>query len=151
MKNLVETPNWFISSKANQLRYIHKKHINIAIYERNIDGLAEAISIALEQKIEIQASGSSEAVLESVKQQLLRKDVNLLIQDIAYVLDIFQKITCARTFKLALLTIHQNMCRKFHTDVVDLRLLCTYSGPGTLWLTEDNVNRKWLTCSPETD
>jgi len=36
------------------------------------------------------------------------------------------------------------MCRRFHTDINDVRLLCTYSGPGTLWLTNDNINPKAL-------
>jgi hypothetical protein len=26
----------------------------------------------------------------------------------------------------------------------DLRMLCTYSGPGTLWLSENNINRNAL-------
>ena len=36
------------------------------------------------------------------------------------------------------------MCRKFHTDINDIRLLCTLSGEGTLWLPEFNVNREAL-------
>ncbi len=35
------------------------------------------------------------------------------------------------------------MCRKFHTDINDLRLLCTYAGPGTLWVAEDENNRDY--------
>ena len=33
------------------------------------------------------------------------------------------------------------MCRRFHTDVNELRLLCTYSGPATLWLPEAAADR----------
>ena len=36
------------------------------------------------------------------------------------------------------------MCRKFHTDINDLRLLCTYIGPGTLWLPDEAVDLKAL-------
>ena len=36
------------------------------------------------------------------------------------------------------------MCRRFHTDLNYIRMLCTYSGPGTLWLSENNLNREAL-------
>ena len=32
------------------------------------------------------------------------------------------------------------MCRKFHTDVNDLRMLCTYLGPGTLWVPDEAID-----------
>ena len=34
------------------------------------------------------------------------------------------------------------MCRKFHTDINDLRLLCTYFGPGTLWIKDNDFISK---------
>jgi len=45
---------------------------------------------------------------------------------------------------LHLRIIDHNACSKFHTDGYHLRLLTTYLGPGTEWLTEDNVNRDAL-------
>jgi hypothetical protein len=69
------------------------------------------------------------------------------LKDIEHLLYIFTQITKANSFRLLLTTVNTNMCRRFHTDINDLRMLCTYSGPGTLWLTEDNINRKVLdTC-----
>ena len=41
------------------------------------------------------------------------------------------------------------MCRKFHTDINDLRLLCTYVGPGTLWLPDEAIDRNMLTASTQ--
>jgi len=32
-------------------------------------------------------------------------------------------------------------CQRFHADNVLMRLVCTYRGPGTQWLNEDNLNR----------
>ncbi|MEL6124115.1 MAG: DUF1826 domain-containing protein, partial [Bacteroidota bacterium] len=46
--------------------------------------------------------------------------------------------------RLLLASVNTNMCRRFHTDINDVRLLCTYTGPGTLWLTNDNINRRAL-------
>ncbi|MBN9416986.1 hypothetical protein ABS71_05055 [bacterium SCN 62-11] len=31
-------------------------------------------------------------------------------------------------------------CVRYHADNVVMRLICTYRGPGTLWLDEDNLN-----------
>ena len=43
------------------------------------------------------------------------------------------------------------MCRRFHTDLNYIRMLCTYSGPGTMWLSENNLNRKALDDLDEND
>ena len=37
-----------------------------------------------------------------------------------------------------------NKCRLFHEDFYRQRLLCTYMGPGTEWLSHSNVNREFL-------
>ena len=34
----------------------------------------------------------------------------------------------------------QRSCVRYHADNVSLRLVCTYRGPGTLWLGEDNID-----------
>jgi hypothetical protein len=36
--------------------------------------------------------------------------------------------------------VQHDMCRLFHTDAIELRLLCTYLGPGTLWVPDRYVN-----------
>ena len=37
--------------------------------------------------------------------------------------------------------LHQDRpCVRFHADNVPVRLVCAYRGPGTLWLTEDNLD-----------
>jgi hypothetical protein len=35
-------------------------------------------------------------------------------------------------------------CPKWHADYVGLRLLCTYCGAGTLYVTNDYVTREWV-------
>lgn len=46
--------------------------------------------------------------------------------------------------KFRLLTTDDDDCRRFHVDFRQLRLLCTYQGPGTEWLTNDQVDRDAL-------
>ena len=58
-------------------------------------------------------------------------------------------MTQASSFRLLLTTVNTDMCRKFHTDINDLRLLCTYIGPGTLWLPDEIVDGKALQAGKE--
>lgn len=44
--------------------------------------------------------------------------------------------------QLAVVT--HDKCRKFHTDNVTVRLLCTYAGPGTEWVRNEDVARENL-------
>lgn len=68
----------------------------------------------------------------------------MIVQDIENLLHRFKEISDVKKFRLLLSKINTDMCRKFHTDINNLQMLCTYNGPGTLWLTEDNINRKAL-------
>lgn len=141
------TKNWVIGNCSTSLQQIHQKDMNIAIYNREIDFLSKEIAQLLATKIELRASGNTENILSSIKEELLNQNALLLLKDIEQQLLLFSQLTKATSFRLLLATVNTNMCRKFHTDINDLRLLCTYSGPGTLWLTEDNVNRNALdTC-----
>ena len=56
----------------------------------------------------------------------------------------FKEISEVVSFKLLLAIVDNDMCRRFHTDLNYIRMLCTYSGPGTLWLSENNLNREAL-------
>lgn len=43
--------------------------------------------------------------------------------------------------RLSLQTVEDDACRKFHADYVDVRMVCTYSGPGTEVLDEPGLRR----------
>lgn len=136
--------NWVIGNCSTMLQQIHQNDINIAIYNREIDFLSKEIAQLSATKIELRASGNIENILSLIKEELLNQNALLLLKDIEQQLLLFSQLTETKNFRLLLATVNTNMCRRFHTDVNDLRMLCTYSGPGTLWLAEDNVNRKAL-------
>lgn len=53
--------------------------------------------------------------------------------------------TFARRRILARLAVVENdACRKLHTDNVTVRLLCTYAGPGTEWVPDEDALRENL-------
>jgi hypothetical protein len=52
--------------------------------------------------------------------------------------------TNASAVHLRLERLEDDGCRKFHTDALSMRLLCTYAGPGTEWVAAPYVNRAAL-------
>lgn len=55
----------------------------------------------------------------------------LLIDDVAALAHIFAELMCVEHLLLRLDVVATNACRKFHTDAVAARLICTYRGTGT--------------------
>lgn len=136
--------NWQIDKFPDILKNIHQKDVNIAIYERDTNLLKKEIENLLEQDIKFSTNGDIKTIVDSIKNTFCSNKLDLIKNDIINLLQLFNKISKAESYRLLLATINTNMCRKFHADVNDLRMLCTYSGEGTLWLTEDNINRKAL-------
>ncbi|MEM9046698.1 MAG: DUF1826 domain-containing protein [Pseudomonadota bacterium] len=56
---------------------------------------------------------------------------DMLIDDVAALANIFAELMQAPYLLLRLDVISSNACRKFHTDTVTARLICTYRGTGT--------------------
>jgi hypothetical protein len=145
--NDIRISNAIISNKVEVLHEIHSEDKNIAIYDRDVSLFLTDIETLLNQSIEIRTSGDVDSIMKTLKSEL--NACQLILDDITSQLTLFSKITNAKSFRLLLAAVNTNMCRRFHTDVNDLRMLCTYSGPGTLWLSDDNVNRKALATDEE--
>ena len=133
-----------IAYNAKILQDIHLPSKSIAIYQRNIESLTGELAKLANTKVECKASGTVEEVLILLKNYFRNQlpDCDALFDDITELLGLFEKTTQASSFRLLLTTVNTNMCRKFHTDINDLRLLCTYIGPGTLWVPDEAVNKK---------
>ncbi|WP_018717732.1 DUF1826 domain-containing protein [Arhodomonas aquaeolei] len=66
------------------------------------------------------------------------------IEDIALLARLFSGLIDTDAMALRLETSTGDGCRRFHVDQVGLRLVCTYRGPGTEWLGNDEVARSAL-------
>ena len=66
------------------------------------------------------SNGSIKDIISSLKiyRQNRLPAQSLLIQDIHEILNLFQNISKANTFKLSLESISTDMCRKFHADII---------------------------------
>ena len=136
--------NAAIGQHAEVLQDIHFPAKNIAIYQRDIDALATELARVAGKTVECRANG----IVADVKSALDNffgthlPYCPLLLADVTELLALFEKTSQASDFRLLFTTVSTDMCRKFHTDINDLRLLCTYSGPGTLWLPDETVDAK---------
>jgi hypothetical protein len=62
-------------------------------------------------------------------------------EDLRGLANLFFSVSGGRDVVLRLETTDDDGCRRFHVDRTHLRLLCTYRGPGTEWLTDTQVDR----------
>jgi len=144
MDVLEKVQNWEIGTSPEVLRDIAWQDINVVIYERDIDNLKEEIELMLPMSIEIRCTGTIHEIMTEFRSAISELNCVHISDDIEHLLEQFQKASGADSFRLLFETVTSNMCRRFHSDMNDLRMLCTYAGPGTLWLKDDNINRDAL-------
>lgn len=138
--------NASIGSNVKVLQDILLESKNIVIHHRDTTMLQKEIDALVDPSFECRASGS---VVE-IEKELINyfndnfPTVNLLLKDIRYLLNEFQNVTSAPSYRILLATVSSNMCKKFHTDINRLRMLCTYCGPGTMWLPDEHVSQNVL-------
>lgn len=84
---------------------------------------------------------SIECLLEAIPEGSLRWAI---LSDLLLLLPMFRSFTGELAVVARLESMHGQSCPKFHTDHVGLRLLCTYSGPGTEWVADPDVDRTAL-------
>jgi len=134
--------NAVVTNTREGLEGIHQKTKNIAILHRQIGHLHKELAYLEDQKIECRANGSIEKVRSEMATyfETNLKDCPLMLQDITSQLNLYKQLSGAQSFRVFFSTVSTNMCRKFHTDINQLRMLCTYVGPGTLWLPSEAVD-----------
>ena len=62
---------------------------------------------------------------------------NDFVEDIAKLIEIFLTQAACDKVQLRLDVITDNACKKWHRDCTPLRMVCTYRGPGTMWVPSD--------------
>jgi hypothetical protein len=64
-----------------------------------------------------------------------------LVSDVADLANVTAKIAHVTSVRIRLEWVMDQPCSYFHIDKVPLRLLCTYFGPGTEWLSNETASR----------
>lgn len=66
------------------------------------------------------------------------------IEDMAMLGRVLAEVDGQETLHVRVETLRDDGCRRYHTDRVRLRMLCTYTGPGSQWLRDEHVSRAAL-------
>lgn len=124
----------------DQLLKIKDSTSNVVELKRETNHLLDDISMLMASQLKFQLSGNQSYILSEIIAKTPIKIFSPLYEDIKTLLECYTELTNVEDYEFLLSTINDNMCSKFHYDMNRLRLLCTYSGPGTLWVDNSNVN-----------
>jgi len=122
---------------------------NMAVWQRQLaPSLAQAcdeLMKASDSSLQLVMSVTPSNVQAEVEQQLGGfSHANALSQDIALLVEMFCCLFELKRVGLRLTTLDRAMCPRFHVDKVPCRLVTTYSGAGSEWLEQQDVNRTKL-------
>lgn len=137
--------NSVIASDAEVLKAIRGNGINIAIWARPaIPGPGQLDLGSLTSFRFTTPIGSlSENLQKSLCGAGYRPGLNdnILVTDILMLAGRFSDAVGADDIEIRLEIINNDACRKFHADYVTARLITTYIGQGTQWLSADDAAR----------
>ena len=67
-----------------------------------------------------------------------------ILSEMSEIISKFASVSGAQRLKIQFMRVMDSSCPLFHIDRIGLRLLCTFVGPGTEWLDDAHVRRKFL-------
>jgi hypothetical protein len=130
-------------SNRQSLAAIHQADFQIGIWERALPAelSAEAERLAYTDWEGLRFSSLLSELPAALSALPLSADFRAEVRDLAVW---FAELSGSAQLRLFFGRVQNDMCRRFHTDIVSLRLLCTYVGPGTLWVDPAVVVTKHL-------
>ncbi|MFH4664340.1 DUF1826 domain-containing protein [Vibrio cidicii] len=137
-----------ISTSAHILSDIYRPEHNIAIWQRTLSKeLTKNIDLMLAQepRLALVQSVTPDDAAQWVRSKLEGyMCADALSEDIALIVDMFCCLFDVKEAGLRLTRLDSPMCPKFHFDRVPCRLVTTYTGRATEWLTNDVIDRTKL-------
>ena len=138
-----------IGDTPDILARINEPDVNICVWQRpSIDKIErELVSLAPRDLPDVRCHCNlnkfDAAVTRLMANQGLSTDLfKHWREDLLNIARIYFPLTRGRRVTMRLETTDQDGCPRFHTDRTHLRLLCTYLGPGTEWLRNDQADRE---------
>lgn len=136
------------SASAEVLADIYQDDINISIWQRTLSlELQNAAQRILNLKYEVRFSASvtPQDVFGHLYSALgANTSAQVISADIREIVDMFCCLFELEQVGLRLTTLDRAMCPRFHVDRVPCRLVTTYSGVATQWLSHEDVDRAKL-------
>lgn len=146
----VPTGSHLQGSQARILDGIRAPEVNLAVWQRPLEAdlLAAARGFAAGNG-NLTLSACPRSIAGELYAALAPYEIPMLLRD-RWIADMaglareFARLDASERLQLRLETVRDDGCRRFHTDLVTLRLLCTYWGPATQWLDNAQVDRQAL-------
>ena len=127
---------------------IYQENTNIVVWKRSlIDKLLEASNSILSTNpdLEISLVVSPQDTVSNLQARLdSSKMAMILIEDIHKLVNMFCDLFDLKRVGLRLTSLKHAMCPRFHVDNVPCRLITTYQGIATEWLSHGNADRSKL-------
>jgi hypothetical protein len=144
-QHFVEVEDW---SKA---QCIFQKEINLVIMKSVVSPELQAECQRLLENssgdthwINSKISATASALDVEPALSHLSRDYPNLAQIVIHIYQQYHRLDPSFAKKIELQSLFGDQCRVFHVDKVRLRLLTSFWGPGTEWLSEDNLMRQGL-------
>lgn len=129
------------------LTNVYEEETNIVIWQRQLSpALQNSVNEFLQSQPGFQTSMTvtPQSVLSTIGEVMGDDGQSELSENIAELVDIFCCLFDLRRAGLRLTALDRAMCPKFHVDKVPCRLVTTYQGVATEWLSHKSVNREKL-------
>ncbi|RUO22601.1 DUF1826 domain-containing protein [Aliidiomarina iranensis] len=131
-------------ANAMELSSIFKSHINLAIWQREINDRAYQYAQFLQhstwpqQRVLLNINEVTEHFLNVLPEAPGRASI---VADIALLADMYGCLFDISQVGIRFARLTSAMCPKFHTDKLGCRLITTYAGVGSEWLKNEHVWR----------
>ncbi len=140
-----EVPTWRRVPELADLVEIFDSGMQVCAWRREIDPAIEAYLSGLHQAGELQVietlSPAAQPRLDCLPVGPGRAS---LIDDLSVLSEVVCELLGCPAVGLRLARVGHAMCPGWHVDRASIRFVCTYQGPGTQWLDDQDVDRRDL-------
>ena len=134
-----------IVDQPDGLDAIHRADVNLCVWRRALDPSFAAWLATVRDAVDSAADATLDGLFPDASALVAAfprgAGRDALKRDLEDVARRYARVMGASRVDASLATVARDMCRKFHADYIGVRLLCTYSGPGTEWVDDAYVNR----------
>jgi len=137
-----------VGDRADVLRHVLDPEVNLCLWQRpaQVAVIREIASLLASDLPDVRCATSLASFDDDVCTLLQQQGLDPSAfshwrADMLRLADAYFNVSGNNEVTLRLVTTNEDECRRFHVDRTQLRLLCTYRGPGTEWLPDDQVDR----------
>jgi hypothetical protein len=127
---------------------IYEDQVNLVVLQRSqskeVDNYCQEL-LERHSNFNLRTVINPEKCLQAITSSLPKlTDQSAFVADIVLLIEMYSCLFDLEEIGLRLQVLDRAMCPRFHIDRLGCRLVCTYSGPGTQWLFNSDVDRSKL-------